>query len=151
MRILCGDQAIIICVILACISRPGGSPSSSKHSRLPFIRDYCSSNLTSSSFITPQHAAGAQALPLFPLLLVDARHHVQAALGANRLGFVCAIICPRGFTAPLRAFEPSSRDYLGRRADFSQRQPFVLLKGLFPPHVCKRLCESRSNLCVRSD
>lgn len=141
------DKPVIICIILARISRHvRDSFQALAFALLPFIRDYCSFNLTSSP-ITPHHAA-AQALQLFLLLLVDGCHHVQAALGENRLGFVCAIICPRGFTAPLVAFEPSSRDYLGSRAEFSQRQPFVLLKGLFPPHVSKRLCESSYNLCI---
>lgn len=76
---------------------------------------------------------------------------MQAALGENRLGFVCAIICPRGFTALLVALEPSSRYCLGSRAEFSQRQAFVLLKGLFPPHVCKRLRERSYNLCLSYD
>lgn len=69
----------------------------------------------------------------------------------KRLEFVCAIICLRGFTALLVAFEPSSWDYLGSEAEFSHRQPFVLLKGLFPRHVRKQLRESSYNLCISYD
>lgn len=100
---------------------------------LPFQSDLLGSHHTPAHPITPQLRL-CRSSPLL-LLLVDGCHRVQAALGENRLGFVCAIICPRGFTALLVAFQPSSRDYLGSRAESSHRQPFVLLKDLLPPHM----------------
>lgn len=132
------DEPVIICIILSQFTqhvqdslRPLVFTFAFHQGLLPFQSDLLGSHHTPTHPITPQ----LRLCRSFPLLLVDGCHRVQAALGENRLGFVCAIICPRGFTALLVAFQPSSRDYLGSRAESSHRQPFVLLKDLFPPHM----------------